>query len=106
MKTLTNPTASFTPAINVAIRLADEISRLDLDSITKERVSMTNLICDAIKADRAAQHADLLAALEAVETLLDSLCDQFTGDQCATLGIYACLNQSRAAIARAKGVQS
>lgn len=61
----------------LALRLADEISRLDLDTVIKERVAMTNLLRDAIEQRDAAIVAENKRLREALALIARS--DSFAG---------------------------
>lgn len=65
------------PAFTVALRLADEISKLDLGSITKERVAMVNIIRNEIEQDRrnayASNQAKIAALVGALEDMVQAV---------------------------------
>lgn len=94
-------------AFGSAVRLADQITSLDMDSATKERVAATRLIQAALEGrDRMhnERHAALVAALEKVERVIACYgtantkhVDELTGEAITPLMV-----EIRAALAAAK----
>jgi hypothetical protein len=92
----------------VALRLADQISNLDMDSATKERVAMTNLICAAIDGRDRKHNAKIAALVESLESLLsadDAICENIGLKSDQAMMRIAALDQARAALALAKSTQ-